>query len=290
MRKTLLLSIALAAPPLLLWLPGVLELLGGSGGYRMMVMWGLPIYAGSAAALFVPGRPAHPWSDGLRPAGLGGGWPRLAVSSLAALVIDYAYLGIGQATGWATFTFGDQGLMGHPAATALWALPLCLALGVLGWERALRGTLLVSWSERLPRGAAAAISCVVGLALAAPSILTGPRFPDPGYAVSAFVAAACREASFTLLFLSGGGLLAAGLYRGLLFYLDAFLVSDWYGVYFPAVNVASSEPRFYVVRGATAVLSLAALALGLARGTRRAGWPAPALPERARAGEAGSAP
>ncbi len=290
MNKTLVLSIALAGLPLLLWLPGMIERLGGPGGYRAMVMWGLPVFAGLAAALLFPRRPGHSWSGGPPPVGATGGSPRLALWSLAALVIDYSFLGVGHATGWATFTFGDQDLMEHPAATALWAVPLCLALGVFGWERALRGTLLLAWSERLPRGAAVVISCGVGLAMAVPSILTGPRAPDLGYAVSAFVAAACREAAFAVLFISGGGLLAAGLYRGVLFYIDAFVVCDWYGVYFPSANVASSEPLFYVVRGATAVLSLVVLAAGLFGGARRAESPAGAMPVRAPAGEVGSAP
>ena len=42
------------------------------------------------------------------------------------------FLGIGHVLGLITFTYGDQGLSGHPFRAMAWGLPLSLALGVFG--------------------------------------------------------------------------------------------------------------------------------------------------------------
>ncbi len=175
-------------------------------------------------------------------------------------------------------TYGDQGFSGHPALTALWALPLSVVLAIFGWEWALRRTLFISWAAHLPVPAALFISCAVGVALAAPAIAPGLAAPDRSYAAAAFFVAACREVSFALIFASGAGLPAAGIYRGLLAYLDAFVINDWYSVHFPAANYTTSEPWFYLLRGAAALVSAGVVGAGVLRVTgreRAAARPAP---------------
>jgi hypothetical protein len=208
-------------------------------------------------------------------------------------VADYAFLGIGHLTGWLTFTFGDMPLYGHPVLMTLWALPACLLAGVWGLEGALRGRLLPAWRERLPAGAAAALSGAAGLILAAPAILGWDAPRDAPYTAAALLSAACREAAFCLIVLCGGGVLLAGLYHGLLLYVDALLVNDWYSRYFPAANFTSSDPILYVARGACAVLALLFVGLGafrMARSARAAAGPAATLPERRAARGAEPAP
>jgi hypothetical protein len=256
-KKTVALTLLLAALPLVLLWPGAPARLGGQPIYRLLATWGVPAAAALLALLFSLGGPR-----GLLFAGAPRTMRRLLPWCLAALVADFSFLGAGHLLGWVTFTFGDQGYSGHPARTVLWALPLCLVVGVFGWEWALRRTLFVSWARYAGRPIALVISCAVGVALAAPAILPGLMVPDPAYAVAAFVVIACREISCALIFASGAGLPAAGIYRGLFAYLDAFVINDWYSVQFPAANYTTSEPMFYVLRAAAAVLSAALVAAG----------------------------
>lgn len=273
MNRPLKLTLLLASLPLPFLIPGVPGLFGGQGAYREAMTWGLPVAAALLASFVFSRRPGlsgpRAAPEGRRPVP----WalPRLAPWIVAALAADFSFLGIGHALGWVTFTFGDQGFSGHPARTLLWSLPLCLLVATLGWEWTLRGTLLTAWAGVIPRPAALLLSCAPGVWLAAPLIVPGLDVPDPHYVLAAFVAAACREVSFGLIFVSGAGLAAAGIYRGLLLYLDAFVINDWYSVHFPAANFTSSEPAFYLVRSVSAVLAAALVALGahLAQRQRR---------------------
>ncbi len=271
MNRPLKLTLLLASLPLPFLIPGAPGLLGGQGAYRETMTWGLPV-AATLLASFVFSR----WPGPSGPRVVPGGrrpvpWvlPRLAPWVVAALLADFSFLGIGHALGWVTFTFGDQGFSGHPARTLLWSLPLCLLVATLGWEWTLRGTLLTAWAEGIPRPAALLLSCASGVWLAAPLIVPGLDVPDPHYVLAAFVSAACREGSFGLIFASGAGLAAAGIYRGLLLYLDAFVINDWYSVHFPAANFTSSEPAFYLIRSVSAVLAAALVALGAHLAHRR---------------------
>jgi len=279
MKKPIALTLLLAILPLPLLIPGVVRHVGGATIYRHLALWGLPIAAALIATAMTPGR---------RRGALFGGAPallRLFPWCALALVVDYAFLGAGHLLGWITFTYGDQGLSGHPFRAMMWGLPLCLALGVLGWEWALRRTLYVSWTGHVSRPVALAISCGVGLALAAPSIVPGLSVPDASFVAASFLVVACREVSFGLIFASGAGLPAAGLYRGLLLYIDAFLIADWYCVWFPLANFTTSEPEFYVVRGATAILATGVVVAALRWNARRqatAAEPPGSLPARVR--------
>ena len=264
MKRPLPLTLALAALPIPLLIPGAVRFVGGAGAYRGILLWALP----SAAALITAAL-TYPWRRGFLFGGSSATLWRLAPWCCAALVVDYGFLGIGHLLGWITFTYGDQGLSGHPFRAMSWGLPLCLALGIFGWEWTLRRTLYVSWAPHLSRPAALFVSCAVGVALAAPSVVPGLMVPDAWYVAAAFLVAACREISFGLIFTSGAGLPAAGLYRGLLIYVDAFLIADWYSVWFPMANFTTSEPAFYLVRGATAILSTGVVVLGLRWTARR---------------------
>lgn len=263
MKKPIALTLLLAILPLPLLIPGVVRLVGGAATYRRLVLWGLPVAAALIAAAFGVGR-----RRGLLFAGTPA-LSRMVPWCFLALVVDYGFLGAGHLLGWITFTYGDQQLSGHPFRAMAWGLPLCLAIGLFGWEWALRRTLLVSWAGHVPRPAALAISCVAGLALTAPSIVPGLSVPDPAFVAASFLVVACREVSFGLVFLSGAGLPAAGLYRGLLIYIDAFLIADWYGLWFPLANFTTSEPEFYVLRGATSVLATCVVAAALRWNARR---------------------
>jgi hypothetical protein len=260
--RRLLLTIVLTGAPLLLLAAGP-GYLGRVVGYRLLATWGIPLAIGVLAVLICSGAPSLASAGKPRR-----GVVRLLPWCLAAFVADHAFLAIARLSGWATFTFGDQGLSGHPLRAALWGLPLCLALGIVGWEAGLRRILLVAWMRDVPRPVAVMIACGTGTLLAAPTILSGFVNPDTNYVVAAFLSALCREVSFSLVFLAGGGLLLAGLYRGCLFYVDAFVVQDWYGVYFPAANYVSSDPVFYMARGASALLAASIIGLGAWRASR----------------------
>ena len=264
MTRPLKLTLLLASLPLPFLIPGVPGLFGGQGAYRAAMTWGLPVAAALLAA-FVFTR----WPGFVRPRGAPGGrrqvsWAvlRLAPWFVLALLADFSFLGVGHLLGWVTFTFGDQGFSGHPARTLLWSLPLCLLVATLGWEWTLRGTLLSAWAEAVSRPMALIFSCASGVLLAGPLIVPGLEVPDPHYVLAAFLTTACREVSFALVFMSGAGIAAAGIYRGLLLYFDAFVLNDWYSVHFPAANFTSSEPAFYLLRSMSAVLAAAVVSVG----------------------------
>jgi hypothetical protein len=263
MRRMVPWTALILTPPMLLLFLGP-ERGGGAEVYRRAVTWGLPIAAALLAALARPRML-------LVPRGLFADhrlW-RLIPICLIAAVVQYAAIGVGHAAGWLTFTYGAQSLMEHPARALAWAAPLCLLLGVAGWERALRGVLLAGWGERIARPAAVAISCVAGLVYAAPAILRGPAGHVSPYVLTAFVAAACREISCSLLFLSGGGLLLAGVYRGALYCFDVILLNDWSSLYFPLANYVTSDARFYAASAAGSIAAALVIAAGARRAARR---------------------
>jgi hypothetical protein len=259
--RTALLTILLIAVGVGFALPQTAALVGGIGDidiYRRAVLWGVPVAALVLSILF---RPRLPRPDGEGPSGT---LPRrlvlLAVAALA-FAADQGFLGASSWTGWATFTSSDREMGGDQLAlTAAWALPACLILGIWGWERALRGAVYTGWRRILPRTAAIAVSAFVGLALALAPILPGGEVRDPAFVGASLVTVVCREISLALLFTRGGGLLVAGLYRGALTFLEAFVVHDWYSLYFPAYSYVTSGAPFYAPRAASALLGLIVVA------------------------------
>lgn len=253
MIRAALLTVLLLALGAVSALPVTRDLIADPETQRRLVLWGLPAAAMLFSFLLFPRL--------LRPAEVSAGRPgrRLLLLSACAvaLLIDQSFLVVGYFTHWATFTFAQgSGAHGHQLAmTALWALPACLFLGIWGWERALRGSVYTGWRRRLPAPAALAISLLTGAVLASPVLLPRGEVPDGPFVAAALVAVLCRELSFALLFRNGGGLLVAGLYRGALTFLEAFVVTDWYGLFAPSFNYVTSGPLFYVVRAAGALLA-----------------------------------
>jgi hypothetical protein len=230
-------------------LPGTWALIAEPEMQRRLVLWGLPLAVLLLSFLLFPRllRPAEV------AAGRSGRRLLLLAACLAALVIDQSFLAVGYFTHWATFTFAAGG---RPlAVTALWALPACLFLGIWGWERALRGSLYTGWRRRLPAPAALVLSILAGAVLALPAVLPRGEVPDKAFVAAALAAVLCRELCFSLLFRHGGGLLVAGLYRGALLFIEAFVVTDWYGLFAPPFNYVAGGPLFYVVRTACALLA-----------------------------------
>jgi hypothetical protein len=249
MLRAALLTVLLLALGVVSVLPVTWALIAEPETQRRLVLWGLPLAAMLLSFLLFPRL--------LRPAEVAAGRPgrRLLLLSacLVALLIDQSFLVVGYFTRWATFTFPQSG--NDLAVTALWALPACLFLGIWGWERALRGSVYTGWRRRLPAPAALAISLCTGAVLALPVVLPRGEVPDKAFVASALAAVLCRELCFSLLFRNGGGLLVAGLYRGALLFVEAFVVTDWYGLFSPSFNYVTGGPLFYVVRTACALLA-----------------------------------
>lgn len=253
MVRTVLLTIFLIALGIGLALPQAAALPGDVEIYRRAVLWGIPV-AALVLSLVLHPRLTKPAND--LPGPIARRFALLAVAVLA-FGVDQSFLGVSDWTGWASFTSGGRGL----TIAALLALPLCLVLGIWGWERALRGSVYTGWRRRLERPAAIAVSAAAGLALSLPPILPGGEVRDPAFVGAALVTVLCREISFALLFSRGGGLLVAGLYRGALWFVEAFVVHDWNSLFFPAYNYVTSGAAFYAVRVASALLALGVVAV-----------------------------
>src|SRR6185436_2820295 len=241
--RAAILTLLLIAAGVLLTLPAAAGRFADIDDYRTVVLWGIPGLALVLSLAFFP-RLAPP--PGESPSGPARRRLLLLAGCAVAFVLDQSFLVLGYLTDWATFT-------------AVWALPLCLVLGIWGWERALRGAVYTGWRRWLPVPAALALSVVAGLALALPPILPGGEVRDLPFVTAAVTAVLCREISFLLLFSRGGGLLVAGLYRGVLWFVEAFVVTDWYSLYFPACNYVAGDPLFYAARAAGALLALAVI-------------------------------
>lgn len=288
MIRTVLLTILLIAVGVGFALPQTAALLGGIGdidNYRRAVLWGVPV---AALVLSILVRPRLPRPEGEGPGPLPRRLVLLAVAALA-FAADQSFLGLSSWTGWATFTFSDREMSaGQLALTAAWALPACLALGIWGWERALRGAVYAGWRRTLPPSAATAaiaLASLAGLALALPPILPGGEVRDTAFVAASLITVLCREISLALLFARGGGLLVAGLYRGALAFLEAFVVHDWNSLQFPAYSYVTSGAPFYATRAASAILGLVVVAV-LTRPTRA---PAPEEDVEGTQGTAGTA-
>lgn len=269
MIRAAILTVLLIALGLFLTLPAAAGFFGPAANiedYRTVVLWGIPAIALVLSIVFFP-RLKRPADD--EPSGPARRRLLLLAGCAAALVADQSFLAFGYLTDWATFTSATQEPpAGQLAVTALWALPLCLILGIWGWERALRGAVYTGWRRRLPAPAALAISVLAGLILALPPILPVGEVRDLPFVAAALTAVLCREISFALVFAQGGGLLAAGLYRGLLWFVEAFVVNDWYSLYFPSSSYVAGDPLFYMARAVSALLGLA-LIVAVARPGRR---------------------
>jgi hypothetical protein len=255
--RAAVLTFLLIAWGLFLTLPATAGRFAQIEDYRNVVLWGIPVAALVLSLVFFP-RLSPP--AGESPGGPARRRLLLLGACAAAFLLDQSFLAFGYLTDWATFTSsGQEPAGGQLLRTALWALPLGLVLGIWGWERALRGAVYTGWRRRLPAGAALALSVVAGLALALPPILPVGEIRDLPFVAAALTAVLCREVSFAVVFSRGGGLLVAGLYRGVIWFFEAFVINDWYSLYFPSYNYVAGDPLFYAGRAASALLGLAVI-------------------------------
>ncbi len=171
-----------------------------------------------------------------------------------AIAVDLAPIGIGHRLGWLTFTYGDQQLAATRATTALWALPLLVVLAIRFYERVLRGQLYRSAEESWGTRAAWTLTLLCGTALALPTIAPGFSWSEPAFVAAALVTALAREISCTVLY-RASGLAAAGLLRGVLTFVDFYLIADWLAPVFPSANYVTSGDSFYLLRAASPLVA-----------------------------------
>jgi hypothetical protein len=249
----------------------------GTGHLAPVVFWGLPLLAFVAAWL----APRLDAARGRRNASAANPFfspaLRLVPWMAAAFAADQSFLGIGHLLGWVTFTYGDFGIQGHPLRTVVLGLPACLLLGTLGVERALRVGILDGAATRWGVRRAALLSMAAGMSLAVPALLPGSFFEPRVLAAGLFVAFV-REVGLILIYLRGGGLPLAGLGRGVLLFFEGRILCDADTLLLPFAQYTTSEPRFYLLRAATALVALAIVVAGCRRGAGSFGMSA--APER----------
>lgn len=229
---------------------------GRPDALRLFLVWALPglvflcgmLALPKAGALEAPRRPPGEGSRGSRRFTWIGAWIAVAIA------VDLAPIGIGYQLGWLTFTYGDQQLAAHRATTALWALPLLVLVSIRFYERTLRGQLFRVASESWGAPAAWSLTLLCGTALALPTVAPGLSFSGPSFVVAALVVALSREVGSTVLY-RASGLVAAGLYRGTLAFVDFYLISDWLAPVFPSVNYVTSTESFYLLRAAAPLVA-----------------------------------
>ena len=120
------------------------------------------------------------------------------------------------------------------------------------------------------------LSIAAGASLALPALLPG-SFVEPNVLVAGLFVALVREAGLVLIYLKGGGLPLAGLARGVLLFFEGRILADADTLLLPLAQYTTSEPRFYVLRAATAVAALAIVVVACRR--RAAASGAGAAPE-----------
>jgi len=240
---------------------------GRPDALRLFLVWALPGLIFLCGMLTRPKRAAHRGAPAVPAAlpvvsALGRRWSTLLVWIGVAIAVDLAPIAIGYRLGWLTFTYGDQHLAASRASTALWALPLLVLVAIRFYERTLRGQLYrlaeASWGPR----AAWTLSLLCGTALALPALVPGFSMSAPDFVAAALVTAFAREVGCTVLY-RASGLVAAGLYRGILAFVDFYLIADWLAPVFPSANYVSSVDSFYLLRAASPLVAALVLARAL---------------------------
>jgi hypothetical protein len=268
-RTALVIALPLLAAALLLSLDPVRAAIG-PGRLPAAVLWGLPALA-LLLAFFGPSLPAR---DTRRVASAAAPFLspalRLVPWMAGAFVLDQSFIGIAHLLGWVSFTYGDQNLAAHPLKTVLLGVPLCVLLGSLGTERALRSGVLDGAARSWGLGAGVTLSVVAGLTLAVPALVGAGEFGDPVFVTASLAVALVREIGLVLIYLRGGGLPLAGLGRGLLMFFEGRIITDVESLFLPLAQYTTSEPRFYLLRAATAVAALLFVVWGCRRGSASA--------------------
>jgi len=243
---------------------------GRPDALRLFLVWALPGLVFLCGMLTLPRRGSRPSPVEASQVVSGPGvrLPRLLVWIGVAMAVDLAPIGIGYRLGWLTFTYGDQQLAASRGVTALWALPLLVLVSIRFYERTLRGQLFRVAEESWGTRAAWALALLCGTALALPTIAPGFSWSEPDFVAAALTTAFAREVGCTMLY-RASGLVAAGLYRGTLAFVDFFLVADWLAPVFPSANYVTSIDSFYLLRAASPLVAALLLARAL-RGRRSA--------------------
>lgn len=237
---------------------------GRPDALRLFVVWALPGLVFLCGMLILPkqGTATAP-----RPAlGEGVRLPRLLAWIGVAIAVDLAPIGIGHRLGWLTLTYGDQQLAASRATTALWALPLLVLISIRFYERTLRGQLFRTAHETWGAPTAWMLSLACGTALALPAVAPGFSWSEPGFVAAALVTAFARELACTVLY-RASGIVAAGLFRGTLAFVDFYLIADWLAPVFPSANYVTSTDSFYLLRAASPLVAALLLARFLRRRT-----------------------
>jgi hypothetical protein len=264
-RTALIIGLPLVAAALLLSLDPIRSAIG-PGRLPSFVLWGLPAFA-VLLGFFGPSLPAR---DTRRVASAAVPFfspaVRLVPWMAGAFVLDQSFIGIAHLLGWVSFTYGDQNLAAHPLKTVLLGVPACLLLGSLGTERALRSGVLDGAARQWGLRAGVTLSIAAGLTLTVPALVGAGEFGDPAYVAAGLTVALVREIGFVLIYLRGGGLPLAGLGRGLLMFFEGRIITDVESLFLPLAQYATSEPRFYLLRAATAVAALLLVIWGCRRG------------------------
>lgn len=187
-----------------------------------------------------------------------------------AIAIDLAPFWIGDRLGWLTFAFGDAQPLARHLATALWMLPLLVLVAIRFSERTLRGQLFAGLAEGGGTAPAWTLTLLCGTALALPAIAPGFAFGAP-LVVAAGLATACGREIGAIVLYRASGLVAAGLFRGTLVFLDFFLVADWLHPVFPSADYSRSAGTFHLLRAASPLVAALLLARALPARGRSAG-------------------
>lgn len=237
---------------------GATYIAGGLDGkpeeLRLLLLWALPAAVYLGARFTVGRRPVK-----LALASVAGVLPWIA----AALALDFAPLGVGHLAGWLTFTYGDQALAASRVTTALWALPLLVLVSIRFTEGALRGALFAGLEQGVGARAAWIVSAACGALLALPVLAPGFVPIDSPYLAAGAVVAVARELVAIALFRKAG-LVVAGIYRGVLAYVEGYAAGDWLSPLLPSATYVSSNDAFHALRAA-GPLAAAALVVFLAR-------------------------
>ena len=235
------------------WVAGGLA--GKPDPTRLAVVWALP------AALFVASRftvgrlaPKSGWSTFV------GVLPWIG----AALALDLAPIGVGYALDWLTFTYGDQALAASRATTALWALPLLVLVSMRFSEGTLRDALYGRSRAEWGESAAWIVSAACGTLLVLPLVAPGGEALETPFVASVVAAAAAREVVAIALY-RRSGIVASGLHRGLLAYVEGYAIGDWASPLFPSANYVTSTDAFYLLRAAGPLAAAALLLLAFRR-------------------------
>lgn len=188
--------------------------------------------------------------------------PRLLFWMALAVVLDLAPLIVSFEAGWLTFALGDPRPLASRLMTALWAWPLLAMVAIRFYEGTLRGQLFRGLAEGWGTTGAWVLTLLCGTALALPALAPGFAFGAPLVVAAGLATAFGREIGSIVLY-RASGLMAAGLYRGTLVFLDFFVVADWLQPVFPSAEHVQSAGTFHLLRAASPLVAALLLARAL---------------------------